>query len=597
MAAQRKNLLGQTLVDRYELCGLIGTGAMGSVYQARDHQRSGGPCAVKVLHLGVHLEQDSYQRFVNEAGIAAQLFHPHIVEAHEFRETTDGTPFIVMELLQGEDLHCLLSRVKQLSWQRTLNIVRQVGSALHAAHSIGIIHRDVKPKNVFVCRTEQPGAPETIKVVDFGLSKILDRGEQFTTVGLIMGTPEYLSPEATCGDTSQIDARSDEWALGVMAYRMLAGHLPFESPDFVEILMKIRHESPPPLRQVAPPMPECFLAAIERAIAKRKEDRFPSVLEFVRACSGASACDEIIPIRSLPSAPQSVQTKAAPPNGSAVGTGPPITPAAPLQPEPPPPLARGRLEVRRARDSRWLVLGGPLLGAAGLAFLHLQWSAARGAREGANAPPALLSPAAPAARTAPPLLTPASPLPPPEEALVPLPAPVPPEGPPPLPLKTRSGPARGPSGLSGPSQQNAAPAAARLASRRLTAALPAFSTSHVIPPVAAGVARLPTLVLDPVLTQGAAADRDEPQYLASPLPHLSGRDPHLPTNVKLLNRGRQIEGLYELCVGPDGHVKTVKVLRAIPFADEELMSALHTWVFPPAARSRCFSKELVFAVE
>lgn len=279
----------RVLADRYQIEGVLGQGSMGTVFRARD-LRLGTLCAIKMLHKSALKEEADFQRFANEAAIIAQLFHPNIVEVSEFHRDERGGPFLVMELLHGIDLHSHLARGCQLPLARVQLIVRQVASALHAAHSLGIVHRDIKPRNIFLAQHGGPtGAPtEVVKVVDFGLSKILGGKQHQTAPGEILGTPEYLAPEGTLGRSTLIDERTDQWALAITAYRMLAGRLPYLDDDVVRLMLKIRQEPLPPLSAFAVQVPEYVTAALGRALSKRKEDRFASVLAFARALHGLS---------------------------------------------------------------------------------------------------------------------------------------------------------------------------------------------------------------------------------------------------------------------------------------------------------------------
>ena len=277
------------LAGRYELESVIGQGSMGTVFRARD-LRQDTLCAIKMLHKRALQDEADFQRFTNEATIIAQLFHPNIVEVREFRRDAQCGPFLVMELLRGIELHSHLADGRRLPLDRVQLVVRQVASALHAAHSLGIVHRDIKPRNIFLA--QQCGTTgamvETVKVVDFGLSKILG-GRAQTAPGEILGTPEYLAPEGTWGRSALIDERTDQWALAVTAYRMLTGKLPFCDEDVLRLMLKVRQQPLPLLSAHAVQVPEYVAQALSRALSKKKEDRYPSVLDFARALYGLTA--------------------------------------------------------------------------------------------------------------------------------------------------------------------------------------------------------------------------------------------------------------------------------------------------------------------
>lgn len=280
----------RVLAGRYQIEGAIGSGAMGTVFRARDRQLN-SLCAIKMLHHKALRDEADFQRFINEATLIAQLFHPNIVEVREFRRDERGGPFLVMELLHGIDLHSHLVGGRKLPLDRVQLVVRQVASALHAAHSQGIIHRDIKPRNIFLAQQSGTagGLAEIVKVVDFGLSKSRGGQQPQTAPGEILGTPEYLAPEGTIGRSSLIDERTDQWALAITAYRMLAGQLPFVDEDVVRLMLKIRQSPLPLLSSYAVQVPDYVTQALARALSKRKEDRFPSVLDFARALYGLPA--------------------------------------------------------------------------------------------------------------------------------------------------------------------------------------------------------------------------------------------------------------------------------------------------------------------
>jgi serine/threonine-protein kinase len=262
---------------------------MGSVY-AVQHLRTGGRCAVKVLRRDATADGTLYRRFQHEARIAAELNHPHIVQVIDFNEDEDGTPFLVMELLEGEDLEARLRRTGRLPLDQAVELARQVGSALQAAHEKGVVHRDIKPSNIFLARCGLNGRPgEIAKVVDFGICKIRHAASRLTGDQSLLGTPDYMSPEAAAGERAEVDERSDQWALAVILYRALSGRLPFEGDSGIGVLYKVVHHRPAPLRKLAPQVPRPVARVIERALSKRREDRFASMAHFVAALTGSSS--------------------------------------------------------------------------------------------------------------------------------------------------------------------------------------------------------------------------------------------------------------------------------------------------------------------
>lgn len=292
----QKQMVGRVLAGRYHIEGVLGRGAMGSVYRARDTQTN-RVCAIKLMAQFASLDESAYLRFIQEAQIVAQLYHPNIVQVYGFDRDEDGTPILAMELLEGDDLHTLLYDQPRMPLERTLEILRGVGQALHAAHSVGVLHRDIKPKNIFVAKQKNSRGDvhEVVKVVDFGLSKVLgSQSANETAPGIILGTAEYISPEGTLGVPELLDFRADQWALGVVAYRLLSGRLPFEGNDPLSLLLAIRKTTPKPLRELVTDIPEHVLAAIERAMAKNKEERFDTVQDFLRAIDGLPTIGQVL---------------------------------------------------------------------------------------------------------------------------------------------------------------------------------------------------------------------------------------------------------------------------------------------------------------
>jgi len=232
---------GDILEGRYRIIEPLARGGMGTVFLA-EHVLIGRRVALKVLHPELALQQEVVEHFMDEALAAGTLGHPNIVESTDMGFTAGGVPFIVFEYLEGSLLSEEINRVGRMSLRRTLNIARQIASALVAAHDAGIVHLDLKGDNVFV--TDREGTPDHVKIVDFGIS-------QFTgspTQQLIMGTPESMAPEQVT-DPGHVDCRADIYALGVLMYELLTARRPFVNEDVRVVLYRIQHEVPPPLGQ------------------------------------------------------------------------------------------------------------------------------------------------------------------------------------------------------------------------------------------------------------------------------------------------------------------------------------------------------------
>jgi tRNA A-37 threonylcarbamoyl transferase component Bud32 len=291
--------VGTVIGGTYRIEGLLGRGGMGAVFAAGHARLPGKRVAIKVLHAEI-ATAESLARFRREAEIASRLGHPNIVEVHDFNELPDGTPYLVLEYLPGESLAHRLER-GPLALAETFAIVRQVGSALAAAHRADIIHRDLKPQNVFLVPVEvDDGIVERAKVLDFGISKIRGSTTVQTQDTAILGTPQYMSPEQATGNHAAVDARTDVFALGVMTYEMLCGAPAFDGQSVPEVVFKVVYEDPPPLGPRAPGVPPAVIAAIERAMAKNLDDRWPSVSDFVQALTGAPLVTGRRPVEIAP---------------------------------------------------------------------------------------------------------------------------------------------------------------------------------------------------------------------------------------------------------------------------------------------------------
>ena len=278
---EAEKLVGQVLANTYRLEQLLVSGGMGAVFRSR-HVRTGGVCAIKVLHSRSAANQEIAERFQDEARIISGLRHPSIVQVTDLDLDTSGLAFIVMELLEGEDLQDRLERDKTIPLPEALTIVRQVSSALHAAHLKGVIHRDLKPRNIFLAREENHGQIEiTAKVIDFGVSKIPRPADRATRDLLVLGTPRYMAPEGALGKNSEIDGRSDQWSVAVILYRMLSGKLPFDQENIIDLFKQVVNDEPTPIEQLVPGVPRHIADTIKRGLSKKKEARYPTMLDFV----------------------------------------------------------------------------------------------------------------------------------------------------------------------------------------------------------------------------------------------------------------------------------------------------------------------------
>ncbi len=272
-------LIGQVLGGKYRAIRVLGEGGMGSVYEA-EHVALHRKVAVKVLHPQQAKKKASVQRFQNEAHVAGAIGHPNICEVYDMGELEDGSPFLVMELLQGETLAERIASEGALPFDDIIDVVTQVLSGLVAAHEKGIIHRDIKPENVFL--TLRAGLPAMVKLLDFGISKVAGAEElHLTRTGMVMGTPFYMSPEQARGDRN-LDNRVDLYATGVVMYECLTGRRPYHASNYNALLMQILTTEPRPPREVRPAVPEGFEQVISRAMQRDREKRYQSASEFQR---------------------------------------------------------------------------------------------------------------------------------------------------------------------------------------------------------------------------------------------------------------------------------------------------------------------------
>ncbi|MDB4928461.1 MAG: hypothetical protein JWM10_945 [Myxococcaceae bacterium] len=286
------DLCGQTIAGRYRIIRRLGEGGMGLVYQAID-ERLEKAVAVKVLKEDFSKRQDVVARFTQEAKSAARIKHENVLDVTDYGKTEAGSYYIAMELLVGTDLADVLQKGDAITVERATDIAVQICRALSAAHSLGVVHRDMKPENVFLLNTNE--GREVVKIVDFGIAQMKDSaGEntrKLTRTGMIFGTPEYMSPEQASG--KQIDHRVDVYATGVILYEMFAGRVPFVGDTFMGVLTQHMFEAPPAIADLNPDTtvtPE-FAAVIFKALAKDPNQRYASMAEFsedlVRVRQGA----------------------------------------------------------------------------------------------------------------------------------------------------------------------------------------------------------------------------------------------------------------------------------------------------------------------
>jgi serine/threonine-protein kinase len=352
--AQNDPLVGKVLEDRFEILSRIGEGGTGVVYKARQVTVD-RIVAIKVL--GAHVSSDPswVKRFHNEARAAARLDHPNTVRLIDFGQTREGLLFIAMEFLQGRSLADEIVRLGKLPVNRMLRILSQVCQSLQEAHGQGIIHRDIKPDNIFL--VDVKGGGDFVKVLDFSVAKLDAPDAQQTRAGTVFGTPAYMSPEQARG--VKLTPQSDIYACGIVAYEMLTGKPPFEAPLPMEVVMMHLRQKPAPLVGFPDPVVRLVMRALEKQAERRQQSademhrEAMEVLESLYPRQPTGGIPAVIsdPMRSgsIQAVPPTAPTQPVPPGltppvspggAGSVGAPPPMAPP-PMAPPPmaPPPMA------------------------------------------------------------------------------------------------------------------------------------------------------------------------------------------------------------------------------------------------------------------
>lgn len=267
--------VGQLLNNKWTIDKLIDTGGMAAVYQAT--HRNGKRVAIKMLHPYIASNADVRERFLREGYVANQVEHPGAVQILDDDITADGAPFLVMELLEGESLDHWMARVKErLPLADVLAVADQTLDVLSAFHAVNVIHRDIKPGNLFITKTG------VVKVLDFGLARLRDPrvAGAPTASGIVLGTASYMPPEQAQGKSDQIDARSDVFAVGAVMFRAITGRAIHEGRTPTDRLFQAMKDRAPSLASVIPEMPVWIVGVVDKALAFKKEDRFASALDM-----------------------------------------------------------------------------------------------------------------------------------------------------------------------------------------------------------------------------------------------------------------------------------------------------------------------------
>ena len=280
-------MIGEIL-GSYRIVRELGQGSMGAVYVA-EHTILQRLAAVKVLLPMFSTDEVMVQRFFNEARALTAIQHPGIVQVFDFGSKADGSAYLIMEFLEGEPLADRLLRLGRLSLPEALRIARHCARALAAAHATGVIHRDLKPDNVLLVSDGEVDGGERAKLLDFGIAKLSDEkrfGLSQTHTGSVLGTPLYMAPEQ-CRSASDVDHRTDIYALGCVLFHMLCGRPPFVGDGIGDTIAGHMFEPPPPMQDLHPELPPMVEAVVQRALAKDPEDRYATMTELATALANA----------------------------------------------------------------------------------------------------------------------------------------------------------------------------------------------------------------------------------------------------------------------------------------------------------------------
>jgi serine/threonine-protein kinase len=302
------SLVGEVIADRYRILSKLGEGGMGHVYLA-EHVRMGRQCAVKMISPEMAKTESAIARFNREAANASQINHPNVVQVYDFGEGPNNTLYLAMEYVEGETMSALVKREGALTVRRAATLVKQVAEALTAAHHRGIVHRDLKPDNIIVAR--QHDGSECVKVVDFGIAKTVrddasdtGSGQNLTTVGVAVGTPEYMSPEQLAGE--RLDGRSDLYSLGLVFFHLLTADLPHPRVTSRETLVHRLTEPPKTLTEALPAArwPQMLQPMLDWALATDPGNRYPTAQEFALDLSILIAAEPVdAPRKTVPMQP------------------------------------------------------------------------------------------------------------------------------------------------------------------------------------------------------------------------------------------------------------------------------------------------------
>jgi hypothetical protein len=591
--SRRISMLGRNL-GNYHVVSKIGEGGMGVVYLAR-HVTLGRPAAIKVLHPSLSSNQDMVSRFFNEARAATAVRNPGIVEVFDFGILEDGSAYIVMEYLEGENLGARIRRGR-LSVAATMTIVRAIARALQAAHEQGIVHRDLKPDNVFLVPDLELASGERVKLLDFGIAKLAPISGEVsqTRTGVVMGTPTYMAPEQ-CRGAGSVDHRADLYALGCVAYQMLCGEPPFVSDGAGDLIARHLYFEPEPLRSRRPEIPAEVDDLVLGLLQKDPAARPASAADLVRELDRLAALGESSVMQTQPSIRGSAARLSPVADTTLRGAASSVA------------LPGGAQRPRRPA----LIAGGAFAVAAALVVIvrgHHADEAGPGSRVAAAAvrDPAPPLPPPPAPPAAPPAAPPPAAQPAPVVAPPPVPVPPsPPASPPDPPARpagtavaapaapstagersersSRSDRKKHPSSGSRVALHEPAPASPGAAEPRPPAPAPAPSAPVAPPPAsepppAEPPRAAPTPAAVPVPATAAAAPKAPPLVAATAVSKRSGAIPAIKVSGAV---GDYADVVVKLCIDDQGAVSSVKVVKAPAEIAGELQRGLQSWRYAP----------------
>jgi serine/threonine-protein kinase len=400
---------GEVLAGRYRVERVLGIGGMGVVVAAM-HLELDERVAVKFLAPNMPPQGDAVARFVREAKAAIKIRSDHVVRVLDSGKLESGAPYIVMEYLDGRDLHAVLEEEGPLPVQTAVDYLLQACDAIAAAHALGIIHRDLKPGNLFL--TKRADGSPLVKVLDFGISKVMSGSSiaapsGLTTTTTIMGTPAFMSPEQL-RSTRHVDERADIWSMGTILYALLAGEPPYAGESTADIAAKIIRDPPPPLRAVRPDVPEGLEAVVTRCLEKEPDGRYAGIAELAEALlpyasegsrASAERIAKQISARQLGAAPTLLSSRPPSPSNPGPRTGSATRTASAFE------AKRAEPETKRGRSGVFagVVAGAVIVGVVTVALLPSRMHAVVGAgpAPGAAASPTDVKPAPPTLRADP----------------------------------------------------------------------------------------------------------------------------------------------------------------------------------------------------